>query len=129
MQQIYGIFEDNGALDANCCPVCRNPLDGNCTERNVNGKPNKAMILIVSLTTFVMLTATVPVIYIVVAGIAAADAGRSMSAIEAFKICMGDAKFSRLFYCDLTLVVLFTVLRAVMQIFVPAKSIKHQKNI
>ena len=87
------------------------------------------MIVIVSLTTLVVLAATIPAIYIVAAGIAANEVGVSMSAIDAFQICMLDEEFSRMFYADLALVILFSVIGTVLEIFVISKQIKRQKNI
>lgn len=94
-----------------------------------HGKPNKGMIVIVTLTTFVLLAATVPAIYIIAAGIAANEIGVSISAIEAFKICMQDDEFARMFYSDLALIVLFTVIGSVFQIITLIKKIKRKKNI
>ena len=95
-----------------------------------HGKPNKVMIVIVTLTTFVLLAGTVPAIYIVAAGILANEAGVSMSAIEAFKLLMqGEPEFSRMFYADLGLIVLFTAIGSAFQIFVLSKKIKRKKNI
>lgn len=93
------------------------------------GKPNKMMILIVSLTTLVCMAATVPAIYIVTAGIAANEVGVSMSMFEAFAICMRDGEFSRLFYCDLALVLIFSALGIGWNIFYLSKKIKRRQNI
>lgn len=94
-----------------------------------HGKPNKGMIIIVSLTTLVLLSATVPAIYIVAAGIAAKSEGFNMSAIEAFNICMRDAEFSRMLYTDLALILLFSAIGIGFEIFVLSKKIKRKKNI
>lgn len=93
------------------------------------GKPNKMMIVIVSLTTLVLMAATVPAIYITAASIAANEVGISMSAIDAFRICMLDTEFSRMFYCDLGLIMLFSLLGTALQIFVLVRQIKRKKNI
>ena len=209
LDSIYAVLTENGALNAEYCPVCGNSLkpeetrqcnvdgfkiniDNNCAD-NINsviaaenkdfanapnnylkgflgafigglagaaisivlniagfvsaisamvsivlgaflyqkfhGKPNKMMIVIVSLTTLVMLAATIPVIYIVAAGIEFNKAGISMSAIEAFKICMQDTEIARMFYLDLALVVVFSIIGTVLEIFVLAKQIKRRINI
>ena len=102
---------------------------GTFLYQKFHGKPNKMMIVIVSLTSLVLLAATIPAIYIVAAGIAVKEIGVSMSAIEAFNICMQDTEFARGFYCDLGLIVLFSALGTVFEIFVMAKQIKRKKNI
>lgn len=94
-----------------------------------HGKPNKMMVVIVSLTTLVMLAATVPAVYIVAAGIAANEASVNISAIDAFNILMLDDEFSRMFYSDLALIILFSVLGTVFEIFVLAKRVKRKKSI
>ena len=102
---------------------------GSFLYQKFHGKPNKLMIIIVSVTTLVFLSATVPVVYIVAAGIVAKSEGLSYTAIEAFNICMKAPEFSRLFYADLALVVLFTALGMGLQIFTLVKKIKREKNI
>ncbi len=102
---------------------------GTFLYRKFHGKPNKIMIVIVSLTTFVMMIASVVGIYIVSSGIAAAEVGVPMTAIEAFGILMQDSEFSGMFYADLCMVILFTVIGIVVEIFVMAKGIKRRKNI
>lgn len=102
---------------------------GTFLYQKFHGKPNKVMIAIVSLTTLVLLAATVPAIYIIAAGIAADEAGLSISAIEAFEICMQDTEFSRLFYCDLGLIILFSALGTGFEIYMLSKKIKRKKNI
>ena len=97
--------------------------------RKFGGKPNKMMIVIVSLTTLILLAATVPAIYIVASGIAADSVGVSLSALEAFEFCMGDPEFARMFYADLALIVLFSALGAGLEIYVLAKQIKRKNNI
>lgn len=94
-----------------------------------HGKPNKMMIVIVSLTTIVLSAATIPAIYIVGSGIAASDAGLSMSAMEAFKLLMTDAEFSQAFYGDLAMILLFSAIGTVLMVLVLRQQIKRKKNI
>lgn len=101
---------------------------GTLLYRKFKGKPNKMMIVIVSLTTLVMLAATVPAIYITAASIEI-NKYVPMSAIDAFRFCMADAEFSRMFYCDLGLIILFSLLGTAFEIFVIMRSIKRKKNI
>lgn len=102
---------------------------GSFLYQKFHGKPNKMMIVIVSLTTLVMLAATVPAIYIFAAGYIAYAEGVNLSAIEAFKICMTEPEFARLFYIDLALIVIFSLIGTVIQIVAISKKIKRKKNI
>ena len=102
---------------------------GSFLYEKFHGKPNKLMIIIVSVTTLVFLAATVPVVYIVAAGIAAKSEGLSYTAMEAFKICMQAPEFARMFYADLALIILFTLLGMGLQIFTLVKRIKRKTNI
>lgn len=97
--------------------------------KKFGGKPNKMMIVIVSVTTFVMMILAVLAIYLVVAGIVVAQAGADIGAVEAFAICMKDADFARLFYVDLGMTLLFTVIGCVAEIVRTARKVKRAKNI
>ena len=94
------------------------------------GKPNKMMIVIVSLTSMILLAATVPAIYIVASGIAAHAEGVSLPAIEVFRQLMQESEeFARMFYADLALVIFFSILGAGYEIYKLSKKIKRRKNI
>lgn len=97
--------------------------------QKLGGKPNKMMLVIVTVTTFVMMIVAVLSIYIVVAGMAAAEAGLEISAFQAFSVCMEDREFSSLFYVDLAMTLLFTVIGCVAEIVKTARQIKRSKNI
>lgn len=97
--------------------------------KKFGGKPDKIMLVIVTATTFVMMIVAVLSIYIVIAGMAAAEAGRNISAFEAFAICMENTEFSSLFYVDLIMTLLFTVIGCVAEIVKTARQIKRSKNI
>lgn len=97
--------------------------------KKFGGKPNKMMIVIVSATTFVMMIIAVLAIYLVVAGIAATEAGVNINAFEAFKICMEDKDFSTAFIADMTMTLLFTVIGCVSEIVKTARDIQRKKNI
>lgn len=94
-----------------------------------HGKPNKMMIVIVSCTTLVCMAASVLIIYIVAAGIAAAEEGISMTAFEAFAYLMGYSEFSGLFYRDLIMILLFSALGIGLEIYYLVKKIQRQKSI
>ncbi len=93
------------------------------------GKPNKMMIVIVSLTTFVFMAATVPAIYIVTSGIAASEYGVNISMFEAFALLMQDSEFASWFYSDLALILLFSALGVGWIIFYLSRKIKRRQNI
>ena len=93
------------------------------------GKPNKMMIVIVSLTSLVMQAATIPIVYIAAAGIAASSQGFSMSALEAFEIVMRNDEFARLFYADLAMVILFSALGTGIAVYSLAKKKKNNSNV
>ncbi len=97
--------------------------------KKFGGKPDKMMVVIVSLTSFVMMMLTIPVIYIVASGMAASENGVDMSAFEAFQYVMQDAEIARGFYTDLALTFVFTALGCGAEIFDLSRSIKRQKNI
>lgn len=74
------------------------------------GKPNKIMILIVTVVSLVCLVASVFITYIVASGIIfSQELGFSVSGIDAFSFCMEDAEFRSAFYLDLAMVVIFAV--------------------
>ena len=102
---------------------------GTFLYKKFHGKQNKMMIVIVSLTTLVLMAATVPAIYIVAAGISASNAGLSISAIDAFRIVMMNAEYARWFYSDLALILLFSAIGIGLEIFVLARQIKRKKTI
>ena len=93
------------------------------------GKPNKMMVVIVTLTTLVLQAITIPAIYITAAGIAANEVGLGISTLEAFQMAMQDAELARYFYSELAMVVLFTAIGAGIEIFALSKKIKRTKNI
>lgn len=102
---------------------------GTFLYRKFHGKPNKGMIAIVSMTTLVLMAATIPAIYITASWLAARSEGLYMSALEAFNIVMYDSEVARAFYTDLALVVVFSLIGIVLEIVVLSKKIKRQKNI
>lgn len=104
-------------------------LFGAFLYQKFGGKPNKMMIVIVSLTSLVMQAATIPIIYIAAAGIAATAEGFSMSAFEAFEILMRNDEFARFFYADLAMVVLFSALGTGLAVYSLAKKKKNNSSV
>lgn len=97
--------------------------------RKFGGKPNKTMIVIVTVTTFVMMIIAVLSIYLVIADNAAAEAGSNLNAIQAFGVLMKNEEFAGLFYADLAMTLLFTVIGCVSEIVKTSRNIKRSKNI
>lgn len=97
--------------------------------KKFGGKPNSMMLVIVTVTTFVCMILSVLSIYLVMSAIAVVESGLEMSTIAAFKLAMQDEEFSRYFWSDIAMTVLFTILGCVVEIINNARKIKRQKNI
>lgn len=102
---------------------------GTLLYRKFGGRPDKIMILMVTLTTLVLIELSVFVIYVVVAGIAAANAGLNITGLEALTILLQDSEIATGFYSDLVLTFLFSAVGAVVEIIVLAKQIKRSTTI
>lgn len=97
--------------------------------KKFGGKPNKMMLVIVTATTFACMILSVLGIYIVAAAIAIEESGVEIGLIDAFKLLLQDEEFSRFFWSDMAMTVLFTILGCVFEIVSNARKIKRQKNI
>ena len=76
----------------------------------LGGKPNKIMILIVTVVSIVCLVASVFITYIVASGIAVrSELGLSVSGFDAFAMLMEVEEFRSAFYLDLAMVIIFAV--------------------
>lgn len=104
-------------------------LLGSFLYKAFKGKPNKMMLVIVSLTTVVCMVLSIFLIYLAAAGIAATNEGLAISAFEAFRIVMQDATVARAFYADLAMVLLFSAIGIVVHIVYAAQAIKRKKSI
>lgn len=93
------------------------------------GKPNKGMILIVSLTSFVFMIGAVFGVYLVAISNILAEQGLDMTAIEAFRQLMEDSEFSRGFLTDLWLTVLFSVVGVVGEVIMLVRKIKRPTEV
>ena len=96
--------------------------------RKLGGKPNKMMFVIVGVTTFLMMLVSVPIIYIIMAGIAAQEVG-GYTTIEAFMVLMGDAEYAGWFYGDLAMTALFSIVGVGLEIFNQSKLVKRRNKI
>lgn len=91
------------------------------------GKPNKGMLVIVSLTSVVIMLLSIFLIYFVVAGIVCSESGRS--GMDAFLYCMKDTDFSAAFYEDLLFTALFSLVGVALGIYSHVKMIRHRDKI
>jgi len=100
---------------------------GEFLYRKFGGKPNKIMVVILSVTTFVMMMLTVLGIYFVASAIEGAKVG--LGAFESFSIVMKNAEVQHGFILDMVLTVLFSALGCGYEIFMLVKRIKRKTNI
>ena len=80
---------------------------GTALYQKFGGRPGKAMILIVGLTSVICLILSVFAVWITASAIAVREYGLVMPAIDAFKMLMSDAQFADSFYSDLLLSITF----------------------
>lgn len=102
-------------------------LLGEFLYRKFGGKPNKMMVVILSVTTFVMMMLAVVGIYFVASAIEGAKYG--YGAFESFSIVMSDAEAQRVFTLDMILTVIFSALGCGYEIFMLLKRVKRKTNI
>lgn len=102
---------------------------GTALYKKFGGKANKIMVVIVSVTSLVFMILSVFAVYIYAAGSAASELGVTMGAFEVFAKCMTDAKFSGMFYTDLALTIVFSIVGIVWELITVAKQIKRPKKL
>lgn len=93
------------------------------------GKPNKMMIIIVTVVSIVSMLLAVFLIYAIAAKGIAYEAGYNMSMIEAFVKLMDDPAFSKEFVSNLGMTAFFSILGSVSQISILNKKTKRQETI
>ncbi len=99
---------------------------GTFLYQKFQGKPNKMMILIVSLTTFVLIIASIFGVYLFEAGKAAKEAGLNINAFDALKILMKDSEIKNAFTLDLVLTCVFTLVGIGFEVFTVMKAMKDK---
>ena len=97
--------------------------------KKFGGKPNKMMILIVSVISIAFLLLSIFAVYIVAAASIAITEGLAMNAFEIFAICLKDSKFTLIFLSDLGLTLLFSAISIVLESVKLSKQIKRPKKI
>lgn len=93
------------------------------------GKPNKVMIIMISLLTIASLLLTAYALHAMAAVGFAYEAGLQMSGVEAMEYMMQDAEFAAAFRSNMIMTVIFTLLGAGYEIFVLAKGIKRTQKV
>lgn len=95
--------------------------------KKFGGKPNKMMLVIVTVTTFVTMIAAIMILYLL-AAVGFTEGRYGM--FEAFSVCMSEVEgFASSFIADMVMTLLFTVVGCISEIVKAAKSIKRTKNI
>lgn len=95
--------------------------------KKLGGKADKRMVVIVTSTTFIMMLLSVFIMYLVIAGNAAAEENLEIGAMEAFKLCMNDMEFKSSFIIDMVMTFLFTVAGCVAEIIKTLRAIKRNR--
>lgn len=94
------------------------------------GKPNKMMIVIVSLTSLAFMLLSVLGIYLWATSVAISSEGLEMGVFEAFILLMSESSdFASMFWLDFGLVFLFSAIGIGLEIFYLSKQIKRKRNI
>ena len=94
------------------------------------GKKNKMMLVIVTATSIVCVMASVLIIYVVAAGMAAAEAGVDLSAFGAFTYLLAnEEEFARSFYANLLMMGLFAILGVVFEVVAMRKMIQRPDKL
>ena len=102
---------------------------GSFLYQKFGGKPNKVMIVIVSVTAFAFMIAAVFGVYLLEISAMLDEEGIAMSTFEAFGNLMQNAEFAGEFLSNLALTVLFSVVGAVCEVVVLARKIKRKTEI
>lgn len=97
--------------------------------KRFGGKPNGAMIVIVSATTLISLLGTVFGLYMLAAYGLSFEAGDTYGLWESFSIYMKDEDFAASFRSDMLMVLLFTGIGLFWMVGSLRKSIKREKEI
>lgn len=117
---VIGLFGYIGAISAFV-----SVLVGTKLFTKFGGKSDIVMALIVGLTTLITITISVFILYFAMATIAAREAGILLDPLSAFVTCMSIDEFSRLFYFQLILSIVFTLIGIVLYLLPQFKKRKQ----
>lgn len=93
------------------------------------GKPNVGMILIVSLTSFAFMIASVFGVYLLAISDMLAGEGLDMTAIEAFGKLMENSDFSKEFMTNLSMTIVFSIIGVVGEVIMLVRKIKRPREM
>ncbi len=93
------------------------------------GKPDKIMIVIVTLVSFVVLLLTVFIIYVMASKGLVADYGFTSTGFKAFKDMMTVKEFKSSFISDLAMTVVFTIAGGILEAVDMARAIKRVDKV
>ena len=103
---------------------------GTFLYKKLGGKPNKMMVLIVSLTSVVMILLGFVGIYLYASNKICTNNDIQLSGIQAFKFCFNNVEeFSKAFEYDLALQILFIICGMGYNVYLVNKQVKRVKNI
>ena len=104
-------------------------LLGSYFYKKFGGKPNKVMVVIVSIISVAAMLLAAWLIYIAVAQTIAIEYGFLSTGIQAFKDMMSVSEFANEFTTNILMTLVYTVFGAVYEIVRLSKSIKRQGSI
>lgn len=97
--------------------------------KKFGGKPDKIMILIVTLVTFVVLILTLLFIYVSASNVLVTEYGFTSTGIQAFKDMMTVKEFKASFTSDLVMTIIFTAIGAGYEVYSLTKKVKRMDQI
>ena len=97
--------------------------------KKFGGKPDKIMILIVTLVTFVVLILTLLFIYVSASNVLVTEYGFTSTGIQAFKDMMTVKEFKASFTSDLVMTIIFTAIGAGYEVYSLNKKVKRMDQI
>lgn len=97
--------------------------------KKLGGKPNKTMVLIVTVVTVIVMALTICGIYVYAANLLASDYGYTSSGINAFVDMMNVDDFRKEFSSNAAMTVLFTLLGCGFEVFSQMQKVKRSSTI
>lgn len=97
--------------------------------KKFGGKPNKTMVLIVSVVTVIVMALTLFSIYVYAANALASEYGYTSSGVNAFIDMMNVTDFKKEFTSNATMTLLFTLLGCGFEVFSQIQKVKRSSTI
>lgn len=96
----------------------------------LGGKRDKVMVLTVAVTSIVCMLGTVFGYYVISSGLAAAEAGVDMTAMETFLFLMSeDVEFAASFRSNMLMMLLFSLLGVAYEVYALARGVKRRGKV